>query len=272
MTFKNFIKENLVSIIIPLFNKENTIINSIKSLVYQTYENIEIIIVNDCSTDSSMNILNLFIKNNSNENIYLYNTPKNLGCYYARNYGISKSKGTYIAFQDPDDYSDFNRIKNQMNDIFKYKVQISLCNIYRFNHIHPNIKKIKKFIEMDRKGKNIKNFNYRYKLGIVTSIINKKLFEKYGLYNIERHSQDLEIIERFFCIIMNKDPFELDNFHNYIINNPSTKVYFYNNQNVYYVSDIMNNTNITNIYEKKEKKEMIIKWKYNIINLKNFYN
>jgi glycosyltransferase involved in cell wall biosynthesis len=272
MTFDNFINENLVSIIIPLYNKENTIINSVKTLVNQTYKNIEIIIVDDSSTDSSVNLLNSYIKDNNFENIFIFKTSFNLGCYYARNLGISKSNGKYIAFQDPDDYSDKNRIKIQMYDIYSKKVSISLCNIYRFNHIHPNIYNLKNLIDLDRKGKNIKQFNYKFKLGIVTSIIEKKLFKKYGLYANERHSQDLEIIERFFCIIMNKNPFDLDNFHSYIINNPITKVYFYNKENVYYVSDIMNNTNITNIYKKKEIKEMIIKWKFNILNLKNFYN
>ena len=102
MTFVNFINQNLVSIIVPLFNKEDTIIKCIKSLLYQTYQNIEIIIVNDCSTDLSIEIINKFIKNNKFENIFVYNTPKNLGCYYSRNLGISMSKGSYIAFQDPD--------------------------------------------------------------------------------------------------------------------------------------------------------------------------
>jgi len=272
MTFNNFISQNLVSIIVPLFNKEKTIVKCIKSLLYQTYQNIEVIIVNDCSTDSSIEILNKFIQNNKFQNISIYNTPENLGCYYCRNLGISKSKGTYIAFQDPDDYSFFNRIKTQMLDIYQNKVLISFCNIYRFNNIHPNIYNLNKFIEIDRKGKNTKLFEYKFKLGIVTSIINKKLLEKYSLYANERHSQDLELIERIFCIVMNKNPFDLGNFHNFIINNPKTKLYFYNNMNVYYVSDIMNKTNITNIYSEIEKKVMIKKWKLNIVNLKNFYN
>lgn len=272
MTFNNFISQNLVSIIVPLFNKEKTIVKCIKSLLYQTYQNIEVIIVNDCSTDSSIEILNKFIQNNKFQNISIYNTPENLGCYYCRNLGISKSKGTYIAFQDPDDYSFFNRIKTQMLDIYQNKVLISFCNIYRFNNIHPNIYNLNKFIEIDRKDKNTKLFKYKFKLGIVTSIINKKLLENYGLYANERHSQDLELIERIFCIVMNKNPFDLGNFHNFIINNPKTKLYFYNNMNVYYVSDIMNKTNITNIYSEIEKKVMIKKWKLNIVNLKNFYN
>ena len=64
MTFNNFINQNLVSIIVPLYNKETTIVKCIKSLLYQTYQNIEIIVVNDCSTYSSIEILNKFIQNN----------------------------------------------------------------------------------------------------------------------------------------------------------------------------------------------------------------
>jgi glycosyltransferase involved in cell wall biosynthesis len=271
MTFLKFTKENLVSIILPLYNKENTIINSIKSLIYQTYKNIEIIVVDDCSTDSSIELLTSFIKEEKINNISIYNTPTNLGCYYARNLGISKSRGTYIAFQDPDDYSHFSRIEMQMKDIYNFKVVISFCNIYRFNNIHPNIYNLEKFIEVDRKNKNINSFDYRFKLGIVTSIIKKNLFEKYGLYNTERHSQDLEIIERFYCILSNIDPFTLGNFHNFIINNNKNRIFYYNNENVYYVSDIMNETNITNLYN-DDKQEIITKWKYNIQILKNFYN
>lgn len=90
---------NLVSIVIPLYNKENYIKRCIESLINQSYTNIEIIIVNDGSTDSSVSIVNQY----KDYRIKLFNI-NNKGVSYARNYGIGVSKGEYIVFVDADDY------------------------------------------------------------------------------------------------------------------------------------------------------------------------
>lgn len=91
-----------VSIIVPVYNVEKYIEKCLNSLVKQTMEDIEIIIVNDGSKDNSINVINKFIKKYPEKIQYL--EKKNGGLSDARNYGLPYAKGEYIAFLDSDDY------------------------------------------------------------------------------------------------------------------------------------------------------------------------
>ncbi len=91
-----------VSIIVPVYNVEKYIEKCLNSLVKQTMEDIEIIIVNDGSKDNSINVINKFIKRYPEKIQYL--EKKNGGLSDARNYGLPYAKGEYIAFLDSDDY------------------------------------------------------------------------------------------------------------------------------------------------------------------------
>jgi glycosyltransferase involved in cell wall biosynthesis len=90
----------LVSIIITCYNVENYIRRSLESAINQSYKNLEIIIVNDKSTDSTLDI----IKTYSDNRIVLLNLPENLGIGGAKKAGADYSKGKYICFLDADDY------------------------------------------------------------------------------------------------------------------------------------------------------------------------
>jgi len=92
---------NLISVIIPVFNKEMYIENSIKSVISQTHSNFELIVIDDGSTDQSAKVINE-IKNQENEKIK-YFFQSNKGVSAARNYGLSIAKGKYICFLDADD-------------------------------------------------------------------------------------------------------------------------------------------------------------------------
>ena len=115
------------SVIIPVYNVENYISKCLDSLVNQTYKDLEIIIVNDGSTDKSLDIVLNYQKKYSN--IKLFNID-NHGQSYARNYGLKYARGIYISFIDSDDYVDTNLfleidnfLKNKNYDIvmFSYK-------------------------------------------------------------------------------------------------------------------------------------------------------
>lgn len=88
----------MISVIIPTYNREKTIIRSIKSILNQTYQDFELLIIDDGSTDRTREVVEA-IKDSRVK--YLY--QKNQGACVARNYGINCSKGSYIAFQDSDD-------------------------------------------------------------------------------------------------------------------------------------------------------------------------
>lgn len=115
---KQFI-DNKVSVIIPLYNAECFIIEAIKSVQNQNYKNIEIIVVDDCSTDKSAEIL----KNLRNEDacIHYYKLNENSGVAVARNRGIELSTGRYLAFLDSDDIWLQGKLDRQLKLFKKYR-------------------------------------------------------------------------------------------------------------------------------------------------------
>lgn len=109
------------SIVIPLYNKAFYIENTIKSVLFQSYSNYEIIIVNDGSTDESEAKVLGF----NDSRIQLYN-QKNQGVSVARNFGIEKSKGKLVAFLDADDYW----FPNHLEEIVKLYTKYPNCGMY----------------------------------------------------------------------------------------------------------------------------------------------
>jgi len=104
-----------VSIIIPVYNSEKYIKECLDSIINQTYKNLEIIIVNDVSTDNSINIIKQF----KDKRIKIVNLNYNSGVAIARNRGIEEATGDYICFIDSDDYWDLTKIEKQVNFIEK---------------------------------------------------------------------------------------------------------------------------------------------------------
>ena len=99
----------LVSVIMPAYNGEQFIKESIDSIVNQTYENWELIVVDDSSTDGTVNI----IENYTDPRIKLYRNECNKGISYSTNYAIDKSSGKYLALLDDDDLATANRLELQ---------------------------------------------------------------------------------------------------------------------------------------------------------------
>lgn len=91
----------LISIIMAAYNAENTIGQAITSVIQQTYTDFELIIINDCSTDRTVDVINEFIKKDAR--IRLINNSKNMGVSYTRKHGLDEAKGSWIAILDSDD-------------------------------------------------------------------------------------------------------------------------------------------------------------------------
>lgn len=119
-------KEILVSVIIPTYNRKFIIERAIKSVLNQTYKNWELIIIDDGSTDNTKEALKQYLKNKRIRYYY----KKNGGVSSARNMGIKKVKGMYIAFLDSDDEFLPNKIRFQLNVMKKHKTGLSLSNAY----------------------------------------------------------------------------------------------------------------------------------------------
>ena len=115
-----------VSVIVPVYNVEDYIEKCLNSLVNQTLEDIEIIIVNDGSKDNSENIIKSFLSRYPQKIKYL--KKENGGLSDARNYGIPYATGEYIAFLDSDDYVELDTYENMYNLAKKENSDMVECN------------------------------------------------------------------------------------------------------------------------------------------------
>lgn len=116
----------MISVIIPLYNKEKAIQNTLLSVLKQTYQNFEIIVVDDGGTDNSANIVKKIAQIDNRIN-YFY--KHNGGVSSARNYGLSKAKGEWIIFLDADDEMLPNNLEHLNNLVQTHKVNIAAGNV-----------------------------------------------------------------------------------------------------------------------------------------------
>ena len=124
-----------VSVIVPVYNVEEYLERCLDSLVNQTLKDIEIIIVNDGSTDGSKEKIQKYI--NTYKNI-VYLEKKNGGLSSARNYGIPYAKGEYIGFVDSDDYVELTMYEKMYNKAIEEKSDMVECD---FIWEYPNKKR-----------------------------------------------------------------------------------------------------------------------------------
>ena len=117
----------LISIIIPCYNIENYIEKCIESLENQTYKNIEIIAVDDCSKDGT--IVKLKELQERYSNLQVYQNDKNRGAAYSRNFAMKKAKGEYIGFVDSDDYITNDYYEKLMETAEKEKADLVATDI-----------------------------------------------------------------------------------------------------------------------------------------------
>lgn len=111
-------KKNLFSIIIPLYNGEETIKLTLESIFNQDYKNFELIIYNDGSTDKSLSIVKKFIKENNAKN-FVINTPYNKGTFFGWKRGVEQAKGDYIIIAAQDNIMSNARLSILNNEIIK---------------------------------------------------------------------------------------------------------------------------------------------------------
>ncbi len=140
MTKISMNEEPLISIIVPVYNTEEYLTLALSSLCSQTYKNIEIICVDDGSTDNSLKILEKFRAFDSRIKII---KQKHQGVSVARNKGLDKVTGKYIAFVDSDDYVKPEMFEVLYKTIKKYDTDVVLFNYYNLTdekcEIHPSV-------------------------------------------------------------------------------------------------------------------------------------
>lgn len=127
--------DKLFSVIMPVYNAEKTLSRAIESVLNDNNDNVELIIVNDGSTDSSESIILKYI---DDERLSYY-CQKNSGVSTARNYGLSVAKGTYIAFLDSDDFFEKDTFAQLTKYVSKYNCDLIGFGYYAESFTNQNI-------------------------------------------------------------------------------------------------------------------------------------
>ena len=163
----------LITIIMPAYNCENTILETINSVLRQTYQEFELIIVNDGSTDKTREICEAI----KDKRIRLIN-KQNEGPSSARNTGLCEAKGKYIMFIDSDDLYCDNTLETMMKLMNKKNYDIITGNYVSFNEKNIKQKKDVKPISFENKEDNFKYIDYLQKKGLFNTNWNKMYIRK----------------------------------------------------------------------------------------------
>ena len=174
-----------VSVIVPVYNVEKYIEKCLDSLVNQTLKEIEIIVVNDGSPDNSQKIIDKYAKKYKNIKSYI---KENGGLSDARNYGLKKATGEYIAFIDSDDYIDREMLYKMYNHAIKEELDIVVCDTI---NVYEDGKEI--YIKSNHNFSNNSIKNYIISPPMACSrLYNKKLFNRHN-FKKGIYYEDLEL-------------------------------------------------------------------------------
>jgi len=170
----------LVSIIVPSYNSENFIGMTIDAVLSQTYDNWEMIVVDDFSVDSTIDIVSRYLKND--KRIKLILLDKNCGPAMARNRGIEESRGRYIAFLDSDDYWEKDKLQKQLHFMKKNNAGLSFTGYY---HVEETSGKRIKQVKAPKKI-NYQELLKKNIIGCLTAMYDTQLLGKIYMSNIQK--------------------------------------------------------------------------------------
>lgn len=130
-------EEKKITIIMPYYNAQDYLEDAVKSILNQTYQNIELICIDDASTDNSKSVVNSF----EDERIVHIINEENQGCAYCRNQGLLSAKGDYIGFMDADDISDIHRLEKESDYLNNHQDVLAIT--VKYGYINAQGRRIK---------------------------------------------------------------------------------------------------------------------------------
>lgn len=130
----------LISLIVPIYNSEKHLKRCLDSIVNQTYENLEIILINDGSTDKSLEICKSYLEIDPRVIVL---SQENKGVSYARNYGLENVTGEYVGFVDSDDYINLDMYEKLINKAIYEKADIVECGYSEVDDKGRTLKEVK---------------------------------------------------------------------------------------------------------------------------------
>ena len=176
--------ENKISVIVPIFNKEKYLRKCLESIVNQTYPNLEIILINDGSSDNSEHICNEFATNDNRIKVV---STENRGAARARNSGIKMAEGNFISFIDADDFIDQAYYETMLKIIENNNAEIAECEFKTVDENEDYMFPIKnnEIRIMNREEALVELYGKDDKEHVKTVIVCNKLFRKELFDNIE---------------------------------------------------------------------------------------
>jgi len=194
---KSYSKSLIVTVIIPLYNRSETILRTLNSVKDQIHRPIEIIIIDDGSTDDSGEIIKRWKnENNCNELSIVYIKQNNAGAPSARNKGLKLSTGKYIQFLDSDDTLEPEKIKNQIDILENIEHEIAICD---FRFLYEKDKQVR-IVKND--GELIKDMSNGKSIYTSTPLIKKNLLSTNNILwneNLTRN-QDIDYLFKVLCV------------------------------------------------------------------------
>lgn len=183
----------LVSVVIPTYNREATIMRALDSVLAQTYADIEVIIVDDASTDSTVQLVN----GCEDGRVRLIRMSENGGANAARNAGIRAAKGEYVAFQDSDDEWLENKLERQMAHMLKSGAVASFCPYISFYNGQTRIVP-EQNEDREQCGRDVMTLLRKYNVvSTPTLLVRADVFSEIGLFDEEiERLQDYEFVIR----------------------------------------------------------------------------
>lgn len=196
------LSSDLISVIVPVYNAENFLCKALDCLINQSLPNLEIILVNDASTDKSYDICSEYAQ--KDPRIVLVDNPDHKGVSTARNTGLSLAKGNYISFLDADDWIEYDMMEYLLYSIKQANADIATCEIIWEYSDGQHIKKhnCTNYRTTGLFVINEINFSGDFDTFLVT-----KLFKKSAVKGI-RFSEDVSIGEdyRFMMDVLIRNP------------------------------------------------------------------
>lgn len=187
-----------VSVVVPVYNTQKYLEKCLDSLVYQTLDDIEIIVVNDGSSDDSQKIIDRYVQAYPNKVKGFF--KENSGVGDTRNFGIKKCTGEYIGFVDSDDYVNLDMYENMYKKAKEQDFDVVVCDIrYIFENSSKEVSSLvdKDIVNLDDMKKQMINF---YPV-VWNRIFKKELFDKGVMFKKGVWYEDVEFLYRIFPYI-----------------------------------------------------------------------
>ena len=247
-----------VSIIVPVYNVENYIERCLNSLVNQTFKDIEIITINDGSTDKSLELINKYVKEDIRVSVIDLGDE---GVSYCRNLGIEKANGKYIMFVDSDDWIDFNMVEVMYKKAEENNIDLVMCSYIREFKDHSKEKIFNLPEEIIYKEDKVKNELLRKLVGPVKEeLSNPEMLDALGTVWGKLYRADIFKENKINFVDLKEIGSAEDTLFNIFTFNYLSKVMFLNKPMYHYWRD--NPKSVTSQYNPKLKEQRKVFFKY----------